>query len=134
MSLRVQPDYGRVSAASEMNVRVTGEPVCLTTDCQAKGLRLTFSNLSRQQVQMRILPASISAGARTFDIPATDLPRGIEAMPQGPFLTTLVPARFVEALATEQDVKVHFGSTTFTFAHSDRAPLRALAATLQAGE
>ena len=125
MRLRMPTEYGR-SATTAVNVVAYGEATCLTTDCSAKGLRLSFANVSRQQAQLRVLPVVITAGSQTFNVPATDLPRNLDYMPVGPFLQTLVRTDFVDALANEREVTVSFGSTAFTFGYSDRAPLRRL--------
>ncbi len=131
MRLVVPSEYGRASGSQNVNITATGESVCLTTTCDVKGIRLTFSNASRQQAQLRVLPAVITAGARSFTVPASDLPRQQDFMPSGPFLSTLVRGDFVDALATDRDVTVTFGSTSLVFPYESRRPLRQLLETMR---
>lgn len=125
MRLYMPVEYGR-STTSAVNVVAYAEATCLTTDCSSQGLRLSFANVSRQQAQLRVLPVVITAGSQTFNVPASDLPRDLDYMPVGPFLHTLVRTDFVDALASERDVMVRFGSTAFTLSFESRAPLRRL--------
>ena len=131
MRLQLPMEYGRPNSMGAVNVTASAESVCLTTDCATRGIRLTFSNASRQSTQLRMVPVVIHAGTRSYTVPATDLPRDQQVMPSGRFLSTLLRGDFADAIADDRDVRVTFGGTELTFPHDVRGPLRRLLATMR---